>query len=533
MHDSDLELQDWAMSLIDQAVNDGDLALTDQGLAVPEGTDVDADLDKRREEKKLAAAVEDDSKPQEQIILGFALEGRVDRSARWAAFRQAIGLDPKDAIPDRLWSDPMHSRIANEIDSVFRGKKGDVRKINGQALIAGYRERLDNEQVVGSFQGFTQAINGLTAGAEGLSTNDFDIAVDLLKSRCARAMVREAIKSVEFKLRADQPIEDVVHHLVTSTGEAMSLVKGRLRGDETFDTPETMFEDLECAMTQTKGTVIPTGIRALDIDLQGGVNPEDTGKFNVIGARTRVGKTTLGVGAAMGLVQGGADVLFISCELSKREIMARALANYSFKKNCPVPSWIIEGRGKSNTIHSNWETVKNAWAQDQERGQFTVKGDFQANAEQMGEYIYAAKAQNPELSAVFIDHFHIMSSLKGYSNRSQEMEARALYLHQVGKACQVDLFVMAQLNRDACNFERPGIEHINGTDVLAQLSTAVWLLEFPKLDEGEKFDSGRLVLYHGKFRNGQRELDGSPTSEDATGLLVNREHCAFGEFALS
>ena len=531
----DLELQTWAADLIDQSVAAGDLQMTEQGLTLPEGTDVDADLDRRREEKKLASTVEDDSAPQEQIILGFVLEGNVDRSARWAAFRQAIGLDPKDAIPERLWTSATHSRIANEIDSVFRGKKGDIRKINGKALIAGYRERLDNEQVLGSFQAFTQAINELTSGAEGLSTNDFDIAVDLLKSRAARGMIREAIKSVEYKLRADRPVEDVVQHLVQSSSQAMSLVKGRLRGDQTFDTPDSMFDVLEDSMTADGGYVIPTGIRAMDINLQGGINPQDPGKFNVIGARTRVGKTTLGVASAMGLCMNGADTLFISCELSKKEIMARALARYSKAKGVPVPSWIMEGRGNDRNVHKNFDGLRSAWAQDQERGSFTVKGDFQADAETMGEYIYAAKAQNPELSAVFIDHFHIMSSMKGYSNRSQEMEARALYLHQVGKACEVDLFVMAQLNRDACLAQHPSLEHINGTDVLAQLATAVWLLEFPKREEGVPFSSASLDIWHAKFRNGQRETchgyngnaAGSFISEEMTNVSVDREFVYF------
>ena len=106
---------------------------------------------------------------------------------------------------------------------------------------------------------------------------------------------------------------------------------------------------------------------------------------------------------------------------------------------------------------------------------------------------------------------------------------------QVGKACEVDLFVMAQLNRDACNFEVPGLEHINGTDVLGQLATAVWLLEFPKKDDDGNRPEGGLNIHHAKFRNGQREtIDGyrhntadSFISEETTLVSVDREHCFF------
>ena len=535
----ELELQQWAMDLVDQAVTRGDLEMTTEGLNVPAAVDVDAELDKLREEKKLAAVDgDDDVHPQEQIILGFALEGDKDRSARWAAFRQAIGLKPDMEVPDWLWTDALHMRIAKEIDLVFRGERGDVRKINGKALIAGFGERLENDQVVGSFQAFVQTITGLTQAAENLGQNDFDIATDLLKSRTARTMLQDSIKRVERDLKADLPVEKVVQHLVGQAGEAMSLIRGRLRGDESFKTPEAMWDDLESGMSAEKGRVISTGVRAMDIDLQGGVNPLDTGKLNVIGARTRVGKTTLGVAAGMGLCMNGAHVLFISCELSDREVMARAMAHYSYRRKISIPSWKIEGRARNKDLPQNWQALKDSWANDQQDpdfGSFTVKGDFQATAEIMGEYIYAAKAQNPELSAVFIDHFHIMSAMKGYSNRSGEMEARALYLHQVGKACEVDLFVMAQLNRDACNFEVPGLEHINGTDVLAQLATAVWLLEFPKKDDDGNRPAGGLNIHHAKFRNGQREtIDGyhhnradSFINEETTQVSVDREHCYF------
>lgn len=534
----DLQLQQWAMDLVDQAVTRGDLEMGEQGLSVPAGVDVDAELDKIREDKKLAAVDgDDDVHPQEQIILGFSLEGNADRSARWAAFRQAIGLDPKQEVPDELWSDPIHMRIAKEIDQVFRGKRGDVRKLNGKALIAGFGERLENDQIGGSFQAFSQMITSLSSAAEGLSTNDFDIAVDLLKSRTARKMLHNTINQIQRQLKADLPVENVVQRLVAASGDAMNLVRGRLRGDETFKSPEGMFDDLEAGFAKDKGRVVSTGVRALDIDLQGGVNPADPGKLNVIGARTRVGKTTLGAAAGMGLCMNGAHVLFISCELSDREIMARALAHYSYRKGISVPTWRIEGRARDHSVPQNWAALKEAWTTDLQNpgfGSFTVKGDFQANAEVMGEYIYAAKAQNPELSAVFIDHFHIMSAMKGYSNRSGEMEARALYLHQVGKACEVDLFVMAQLNREACNFEVPGLEHINGTDVLAQLATAVWLLEFPKNEDGSRDRTG-LDIHHAKFRNGQRETqDGrngyaadSFISEETTRVSVDREHCYF------
>ena len=79
---------------------------------------------------------------------------------------------------------------------------------------------------------------------------------------------------------------------------------------------------------------------------------------------------------------------------------------------------------------------------------------------------------------------------------------------------------MAQLNREACLVEAPRTDHINGTDAIAQLATAVWLLEFEKSQE--TFTPGLLNLFHGKFRNGQRHK-GEFQNFQKSILQVNRE----------
>ena len=107
------------------------------------------------------------------------------------------------------------------------------------------------------------------------------------------------------------------------------------------------------------------------------------------------------------------------------------------------------------------------------------------------------------------------------------MEVRAQIFHGAAKECEVDLFLLCQLNRGAADDPRgPQAIHINGTDALAQLASAVWLMEFkqPDRDLGEKFDRGRLNLIHGKIRNGQRVGDRQVTVETSE-MTFNRDHC--------
>ena len=161
-------------------------------------------------------------------------------------------------------------------------------------------------------------------------------------------------------------------------------------------------------------------------------------------------------------------------------------------------------------------------------GNFQSYCQFLAEADDFVEVLRAAKAKNPAISAVFLDHFHALRpTAKGPRDRSQEMEVRAQILHGAAKECEIDLFLLCQLNRGAADDPKgPQAIHINGTDALAQLASVVWLMEFkkPDLEAGEKFDRGLVNLIHGKVRNGQRVQDKQITVNESI-LSFNRDHC--------
>ena len=525
----DPEHVEQGFKLIDAAVAAGDLLFNDDGHLQPADAEASmARLDGIRDNHKLNEASDsDDATQQERIILGQILKGSRDNSTRWAKFRQTLGLTPDQLIPNSLWSDISNGRIAEEIDAAFTGQR-DIKQINGTALIQAYSLRVERGQG-GSLQAFSMAVQSLVTEAESFVENDFLIAIELLQSKSARKILSTASRQLEFRLKADRPVEDVVSELLKSAQEAKKLVSGRLGDDLEFDDFESLRDVLLDGMEAEKAEPISTGICALDIDLQGGVNVRNTGKLNVIGARTGVGKTTVGIAAAMGLTLNGAHTLFMSCELDGKEIGARAMAYFAQRNKLnSCKSWILEGHGKTRKAPAEYGKLCDLWVQQRQSGligDFKSKALFHASAEDFVEYMYSAKAKDPQLSAVFLDHFHALKPSTGYNNRSQEMEARILYLHQAAKACKVDLFLMAQLNRDVCLAQRPSLEHINGTDAIAQLATAVWLLEFPKREEGVQFDPSSLICHHAKFRNGQRDHSGAAINVEETELTVSREYC--------
>ncbi|MGB0873628.1 MAG: DnaB-like helicase C-terminal domain-containing protein [Synechococcus sp.] len=521
--------------MIDQALSAGDLELDPEGgVKAARVSDLQDDLRSKRDARKLSSlAPEDDSSPQEQVILGWALAGDHNNATLWARFRSALGLQPLQEMPDKLWSSPQRLRIARELDAIFRNQR-DVSVLNAQGLLQSYMVRQERGHVGDGLQQLSETSAELVAQAGAFSDNDFAIAVDLLKSNRARVSLRGVVSRVEHGLRADRPVEQVVASLADEMDDVRALVAGRMGATHDFAEAHTIGGNLLERMTRQKTPNMPTGIDAIDIDIQGGVNRNDTGKLYAIGARTGVGKTTVGIAAAMGLVRNGCDTLFLSTELMQHEIDARAFANMAKANGLTTPVWILEGRGSTQEPPQDFDQAHQLWMDQTENGEvgrFMSKALFKASAEQFRDFVHSAKARRPSLAAVFMDHFHSMAASPGGLPRSAEMEQRALTMSAVAKECEVDLFLCCQLNRDAALAKKPTKEHINGTDVIGQLAAAVLLLEFPPKEEGAPFNPGELLVHHDKFRNGQRR-NGKAVSMEESGLLSNRELCWVEDVAL-
>ena len=89
----------------------------------------------------------------------------------------------------------------------------------------------------------------------------------------------------------------------------------------------------------------------------------------------------------------------------------------------------------------------------------------------MHQYDAKHESTEPELRAIVLDHFHALSRHKGgsASNPSAMLEDRAYRLMTAAKELDVDLFVLAQLNRvgmDMSSDAEPQLNEIRGTDAL-------------------------------------------------------------------
>jgi replicative DNA helicase len=87
--------------------------------------------------------------------------------------------------------------------------------------------------------------------------------------------------------------------------------------------------------------------------------------------------------------------------------------------------------------------------------------------------------------------------------------------------CDLDIFVVAQLNRGAYGSSSPDVSHLAGTSELERFASAVWLIDRPKTPEGAPPVPGLLEVHHGKVRHGQL----GSIDLGRTLIRIDRAHC--------
>ncbi|WP_010303074.1 DnaB-like helicase C-terminal domain-containing protein [Synechococcus sp. CB0101] len=512
-------------SLIQRLIDEGVFIETAAGLMAAEVPDVPADHSLAEHEKNLLAAV---------------LVGTDDQRERWGLFRRAIGLRFDEVVPGSIWTQPGLRALALEIDELFRGRR-DIDVLNANAIREDLRQRALEGRFRGSLFQLEEALSEVIAwGDDGLihPELDFKIACRLFQSAKARALFYPGLRKLLAREQIDCGIDGELESCRQLLNDATSITAGRYR--QSFQVCSEADARRECLAlaslpAEQRPKPISTGIPSLDIDMRGGVLPGTGDSTWVLAAKSGVGKTTVGIAAAMGLAINGASVLVLSCELSRRAIGARLLANY-----CRRASGVFTPRYSANELEGRGEVIEgrdfeylnqlsaqfeqSIAPNGQRMGRVLYQSHFSATVEELAALVEDCKSAHPELAAVVLDHFHAMGPTPGYgSNTTAELAARATAIKALAGRCELDVFVVAQLNRGAYgNPTGPDVSHLAGTSELERYASAVWLIDRPKVDEFSKPKPGVLEIHHGKFRHGQMsgENDCSKTT-----IRMDRAHC--------
>lgn len=484
-------------------------------------------------------ATNDNTTNQEAIILCRVLTSASGVARElWSQIRTAFGVGHGQELPENLWSNQSFKSIGREIDLTFIGERTG-KTISRDSLITGYESISRNGGDI-LFSDFCVTINELasrdTMKAYGDERSEWSTALDVLKQKRVLSLYKETIYLASQSLKTEPKLEKALEFMHSRTLEGIGMLSGSIGNQgQVIDLTDAICGDpgagrlnwadyILNATAQDKP--VSTGVAAFDLDIDGGVAPPRpsmprAGRLLIIGARTGVGKTALGVHVASSLAKGGLTVGFVSAELERRAIEARIIANLSKALVSPY-HWKRMQSKDANGYVSVGELELPGATKAQERiasivaevsmkleqtgGKVLVEAPWGACVDTCINTMRSMKARQPELRAVVIDHFHALSRHKGGSvnNVSAMLEDRAYKLMTAAKELDVDLFVLAQLNRigmDSTSKADPQLNEIRGTDALAHVSHATWLVRRVKDDAAST--NRDLEVWHSKVRGRQ------------------------------
>jgi len=468
-------------------------------------------------------AEKDNTQDQEAIVLCRILTSPSGKARElWADLRCGVGIGHGQELPTQLWSSEAFCAIGTQIDMIYNGTADGASIINPQTLIESFAR---NPTI--SALSFNQTVANLsqreTMRTYGDTESEWAVAIDLLRQARARATFKDAQHIGGQAIKSDTKLEKAIEAQQQELMTCLGMLRGSVGSQgnavdavEDLVSPKdgrvSLIDQIMNAREQARP--ISTGMTAMDIDMEGGVRiPGQSagGRLFSLAARTGVGKTILGVFAAVNLAKEGLTVGFISAELDKAAIYARLWSAATHQCN-PNTHWAEVGdidspSGNREKVSAN---LMMAAAIIQEAGgKILIEDPWGACVDSVINSMRSMKAKNPDLRCVVIDHFHVLSRHKGAPNNEAGMlEDRAYKLMNAAKELEVDLIVLAQMNRVGMDSlsqkETPKLDQIRGTDALSHVSHAVWIVR--KEMEGSGDDrhwTGNLEFWHCKTRGRQ------------------------------
>lgn len=468
-------------------------------------------------------AEKDNTQDQEAIVLCRVLISPSGKARElWADLRCAVGIGHGQELPTQLWSSEAFCAIGAQIDMIYNGTADGASIINSQTLIESFTR---NPTI--SVLKFNQTVANLsqreTMRTYGDVESEWDVAIDLLRQARARATFKDAQYIGGQAMKSDTKLEKAIEAQQQELMTCLGMLRGSVGSQgnavdavEDLVSPRdgrvSLIDQIMNAREQVRP--VSTGMTAMDIDMEGGVRvPGQSagGRLFSLAARTGVGKTILGVFAAVNLAKEGLTVGFVSAELDKAAIYARIWSAATHQCN-PNTNWVQVGDidSPSDNREKVSANLMMAAASIQEAGgKILVEDPWGACVDSVINSMRSMKAKNPDLRCVVIDHFHVLSRHKGAPNNEAGMlEDRAYKLMNAAKELEIDLLVLAQMNRVGMDSlsqkDSPKLDQIRGTDALSHVSHAVWIVRKEMEGNGdERRWTGNLEFWHCKTRGRQ------------------------------
>ena len=322
-----------------------------------------------------------------------------------------------------------------------------------------------------------------------------NIIVDAHQGRRIKLALESGVASmqsgnVDFKHVSATVMEQLLEIAATGPDEAVSA----------RDACKAWIDKMEAAKKDGRPPVASTGLQALDDQIGG--YPD--GYLTTIGARTTVGKTTLGLIAAEATAKAGKSVLIISLEMAAADLMGklqgmcggpnpRKMYRQTLDKDDfqSLSTVIVHLSGLPIWIHDRRLTAAMACAR-----------------------IRATAQRQKDLGLVVVDYLTLLDFTGSRDQLRHKIGAAVKMLRQAARDAGVPIILVSQLNRvpeskDGVS-DRPRKHHLRESGDIEQDSDLILLVHRPCME-----------LSPAQYR--KRESNNQPTEDDYACIFVDKD----------
>lgn len=316
-------------------------------------------------------------------------------------------------------------------------------------------------------------------------TNADEYAAIVKRNACIRQINaigdKLSYSGADFKVEAIESVEALQSVIENASDDE---IVGAEEWADAFKTEE------EQIIADPEAAFCPTGLSDLDHLLGGGMF---NGGLYVLGARPGMGKTTVALNIAERVAKHGQPVLYISLEMSPRQIMCKRIAA---EQNIPYRG-LMSGR-----LSWDEQIEMDEGLQNLKKRPFHVNKRFGLTVSDIAAM--ARRVRGCKL--VVVDYFGLISVEGDGKGRYEDYTAISGRLKQL--ACQLDIPILclAQLNREAekRSNKKPTLSDLRDTGAIEQDADGVLFLHRDGYyREGTKPESENIDVILAKNRHGE------------------------------
>jgi replicative DNA helicase len=345
----------------------------------------------------------------------------------------------------------------------------DVRADGSPVNLITVKHRLDGMRLPGFDEGTgLDALRRLSIGESLPSAGDVAARLRMLAQR--RLLVQQLGDLREAAADEGQAISSVAS---TAIGRLNEFVAEAAASECTsFAMAPSAEEFIEWLQSGDDPVEIPTGLADLDAATGGW----HRGEFVILAGRPSMGKSAIALASALRTAKKGYGVLFFSLEMTKRQIVARALADFAYDRDKPLHYSNLKPRLVTSEqvarLYTTAEQFKDLPIEFETRAGLTV-GEIMARTRKAVDDF---KAQGKELALVVIDHLLKIKPSKRYAGQPvQELTEISDGCCLLAKTLNVAVLALHQLNRqvEGRDNQRPLMSDLRGSGSLEQDADAV------------------------------------------------------------